>query len=56
MPNVTAFQKADRLALLVAIDNFFALLGELPTCEEATKLAFTIRRREYQGIRQTSKT
>ena len=49
MPNVTAFQKADRLALLVAIDNFFALLGELPTCEEATKLAFTIRRCEYQG-------
>ncbi len=49
MPNVSAFQKADRLALLVAIDNFFALLGELPTCEEATKLAFTIRRCEYQG-------
>ena len=35
--------------MLVAIDNFFALLGELPTCEEATKLAFTIRRCEYQG-------
>ena len=49
MPNVTAFQKADRLALLEAIDSFFALLGELPTCEEATKLAFTIRRCEYQG-------
>ena len=49
MPNVTAFQKADRLALLIAIDSFFALLGELPTCEEATKLAFTIRRCEYQG-------
>ena len=49
MPNVSAFQKADRLALLVAIDSFFALLGELPTCEEATKLAFTIRRCEYQG-------
>ena len=26
MPNVTAFQKADRLALLIAIDSFFALL------------------------------
>ena len=49
MPNVSAFQKADRLALLEAIDSFFALLGELPTCEEATKLAFTIRRCEYQG-------
>ena len=49
MPNVTAYQKADRLALLEAIDSFFALLGELPTCEEATKLAFTIRRCEYKG-------
>jgi hypothetical protein len=29
MPNVSAFQKADRLALLEAIDSFFALLGDL---------------------------
>ena len=43
------FQKADRLALLEAIDSFFALLAELPTCEDATKLAFTIRRCEYKG-------
>ena len=29
--------------------QFFCLAGDLPTCEEATKLALTIRRCEYQG-------
>ena len=49
MPKTTAFQKADRLALLLAISEFFALLEGYPCSEEATKLAFTIRRCEYEG-------
>ncbi len=49
MPNVTAFQKADRLALLVAIDSFFALVDSRTMSDDATKVAFTIRRRHYEG-------
>ena len=34
MPNVTAFQRADRLALLVAIDSFFGLVGKTAECRK----------------------
>ncbi len=49
MPNVTAFQKADRLALLIAIDSFFALLENREMSEDASRVAFKIRRCEYEG-------
>ena len=49
MPNVTAFQRADRLALLVAIDSFFGLVGKTPVSEDATRVAFKIRRCQYEG-------
>ena len=49
MPNVTAFQKADRLALMGGMHDFFDALSELPMSWDATRVALIIRRCEYEG-------
>jgi hypothetical protein len=49
VPHTTAFQRADRLALLTAIEGFHKLLAGTGCSEEAIKLGFLIRRYEYQG-------
>ena len=49
MPNVSAFQKADRLALLGGMHDFFDALSKLPTSWDTTRVALLIRRCEYEG-------
>ena len=49
MPNVSAFQKADRLALLGGMHDFFDALSELPIAWDTTRVALLIRRCEYEG-------
>jgi hypothetical protein len=56
VPQTTAFQRADRLALLTAIEGFHKLLAGTGCSEEALKLAFLVRRLEYEGRSADMKT
>jgi hypothetical protein len=56
VPHCTAFQRADRLALLAAIEDFHKLLAGIGSSEEALKLGFLIRRCEYEGRPADMKT